>query len=204
MTKNYTILLAALVAGLSAFGQPTANPVEKGNKQVGVQLMLAPIDVYWTATDLYTGSGYNTAGIHLAGNYGWFVERGWMIGVQLNAGYLHEKYAWDQPYGTNTRYAEVGIAPMTRYYFGVDKKHRFKPFLLAGLPITYAHINEERKENQPPGVSYVRNENNLELRTTFGFGAGYFGKAGNIELHISNMGFFLQLNKFLSGKKSDQ
>ncbi len=159
--------------------------------------MIAPSDMYWSETDLKIGENEKTAGIHVAGNYGWFLERGWMLGVQTNLGVYADQFNMDQSWGYKENSFDISIAPMTRYYFTVDKKHRFKPFLFAGMPIVYGS-HEMNYTNQ--ATTDYKNES-VELRSTFGLEAGYFGKAGNIEMHISNMGFFLQLNKFIQPTK---
>jgi hypothetical protein len=198
MKKTQTTVLIALLFTLPAFAQPAFNPVEKGNKQLGLQMMVAPTDIYWSETTLAIGNDIKRYGIHLAGSYGWFLERGWMLGLQVNGGIYHNEYDKLSSWGYEEDYFDISIAPMTRYYFTVDKKHRFKPFLFAGLPIVYT--SENRTYNNNNSNSNMDDEY-LELRGTFGFGAAYFGKAGSIEMNLSNMGLFLGVNKFFPARK---
>jgi hypothetical protein len=198
MNKNSRCIFIALFFSASAFAQPAFNPVEKGNKQAGIQLMVAPTDMFWSETALNVSKDNNTYGLHVAGSYGWFVERGWMIGLQSNIGFYHDQYGGDAQWGVEEDIFDISIAPMTRYYFTVDRKHRFKPFLFAGLPIVYNGVKRNYNDN---AWSTDVDENYLELRGTFGFGAAYFGRAGSIELNLSNMGFFLGVNKFIQPRK---
>jgi hypothetical protein len=197
MKKLLLNIFIASILKVSAFAQPAFNPVEKGNKQAGLQIMIAPTDMFWSETALNINKDNKTYGLHVAGSYGWFVERGWMIGLQSNVGFYHSEYNINMQWGYEEKVFDISIAPMTRYYFTVDKKHRFKPFLFAGLPIVYT--SENRKYNNPGNMD-VKDEY-LELRGTFGFGAAYFGKAGSIEMNLSNMGLFLGVNKFIQPRK---
>jgi hypothetical protein len=198
MKKIQLLTSIAFFCISSAFAQPAFNPVEKGNKQAGLQMMVAPTDMFWSETALKINKNNKTYGLHVAGSYGWFVERGWMVGLQSNIGFYHDQYGGNEPWGVNEDIFDISIAPMTRYYFTVDKKHRFKPFLFAGMPIVYNDVNRTYNSNS---WNTDVDENYLELRGTFGFGTAYFGKAGSIELNLSNMGFFLGVNKFIQPKK---
>jgi len=197
MNKNSRCIFIALFFSASAFAQPAFNPVEKGNKQVGLQMMLAYTDMYDSSTELRINNGSKTYGLHVAGSYGWFVERGWMIGLQTNVGFYHDEYDTKEQWGYKQDAFDFSIAPMTRYYFTIDKKHRFKPFLFAGMPIVYS--TQSKDYTQTTSTDY--DEEYLELRGTFGGGAAYFGKAGSIELNVSNMGFYIGVNKFIQGRK---
>jgi hypothetical protein len=192
------LIFTALLFSDPIFSQPAFNPVEKGNKQIGLQVLIAKTDMFSTENALKMNNYSNLYGLHVAGSYGRFVERGWMIGLQTNIGFYHMDYGGGTPTGVEVDYFDISIAPMTRYYFSVDKKHRFKPFLLAGLPIVYSDVTKFYNDNSwRPDVD----ENYLELRSVFGFGAAYFGKAGSIELNVSNMGFFLGVHKFIHPRK---
>jgi hypothetical protein len=199
MKKIITLLTPVIAFFFNAYAQPSFNPVEKGNKQAGIQLMLAPTDMYWSETILSIDKDQKTYGINIGGNYGWFIERGWLIGVQANIGGYHDEYADEVQWGYKTTAFDFSIAPMTRYYFTVDRKHRFKPFLFAGLPIVYTKNETDYYSNNSTDFK----DEYLELRGTFGFGAAYFGKAGSIEMNVSNMGLFLGVNKFIQFKKKD-
>lgn len=197
MRKIQLAATFALLLSASALAQPAFNPVEKGNRQAGLQMMIAPTDMYWSETNLDISDQYKSYGLHLAGSYGWFLERGWLLGLQLNGGFYHEVYDKDSPWGYETKAFDASIAPMTRYYFTVDRKHRFKPFLFAGIPIVYT--KKEDVYNDPNNQGGGKDEY-LELRGTFGLGAAYFGKAGSIEMNLSNMGLFVGVNKFIQWK----
>jgi len=198
MKKNFTLTITAIWFSLGGFAQPAFNPVEKGNKQVGLQILLANTDMFSTRNALKSNNFSNLYGLHMAGSYGWFVERGFMIGLQTNIGFYHLDYGTGTQYSVDVDYFDISIAPMTRYYFSVDKKHRFKPFLLAGLPFVYSDVIKMYADNSwRPDVD----ENYLELRGVFGCGAAYFGKAVSLELNISNMGFFVGVNKFIKPRK---
>ncbi len=197
MTKNYTLTLAFAALSLAAFAQPAGNPVEKGNKQLGLQMMLSYTDMYGSSTELRINNDEKTYGLHVAGLYGWFIERGWMMGLQTNVGFYNSDYYTKEQWGYDQQAFDFSITPITRYYFSIDKKHRFKPFLFAGMPIVYS---SESTDYSSTGTTDYKNEF-LELRGTFGAGAAYFGKAGSIELNVSNMGFFVGVNKFIPHRK---
>jgi len=197
MKKTFTLLLASVAFSVSVFAQPTFNPVEKGNKQAGLQMMLSSTDMYGSWTALSINDDEKTYGLHVAGSYGWFVERGWMIGLQTNVGFYHDEFATKEQWGYQQDAFDFSIAPMTRYYFTIDRKHRFKPFLFAGLPIVYSQQSTDYTQSTTTDLD----REYLELRGTFGAGAGYFGKAGSIELNVSNMGFYIGVNKFIQSRK---
>lgn len=197
MNKNSRCIFIALFFSASAFAQPAFNPVEKGNKQAGLQMMLSSTDMYGSWTALSINDDEKTYGLHVAGSYGWFVERGWMIGLQTNVGFYHDEFATKEQWGYQQDAFDISIAPMTRYYFTIDKKHRFKPFLFAGLPIVYSQQSTDYTQSTTTDLD----REYLELRGTFGAGAGYFGKAGSIELNASNMGFYIGVNKFIQSRK---
>ncbi len=197
MKKNLHFIFITVLSSASAFAQPAFNPVEKGNKQVGIQMMLAYTDMYGSSTELRINNNVKTYGLHVAGLYGWFVERGWMIGLQSNVGFYHDEYYTKEQWGYKQEAFDFSIAPMTRYYFAIDRKHRFKPFLFAGMPIVYS--TQSRDYTQSTSTDF--DEEYLELRGTFGLGAAYFGKAGSIEMNVSNMGLFLGINKFIQSRK---
>jgi len=197
MNKNQRFFFIALCFSASAFAQPAFNPVEKGNKQAGLQMMLSSTDMYGSWTALSINDDEKTYGLHVAGSYGWFVERGWMIGLQTNVGFYHDEFAIKEQWGYQQDAFDISIAPMTRYYFTIDKKHRFKPFLLAGLPIVYSQQSTDYTQSTTTDLD----REYLELRGTFGAGAAYFGKAGSIELNVSNMGFYIGVNKFIQSRK---
>lgn len=196
MTKSYTLVLAFCAISLASIAQPAFNPVDKGNKQVGIQMMLSYTDMYGSSTELKVNNDEKTYGLHVAGSYGWFLERGWLMGLQTNVGFYHNDYFTKEQWGYNEKAFDFSITPMTRYYFTIDKKHRFKPFLLAGMPIVYSSQSIDYSSNTPD----YDNEY-LELRGTFGGGAAYFGKAGSIEMNVSNMGFYIGVNKFIQSRK---
>jgi hypothetical protein len=198
MRKHLLPVFMVILFSGSVFAQPAFNPVEKGNRQAGIQMLIANTDMFRTENALKLNDFSNLYGLHVAGSYGWFVDRGLMIGVQTNIGFYHLDYGSGTQYGVEADNFDISLAPMTRYYFSVDKKHRFKPFLLAGIPIVYSGVKKMYIDNSwRPDVD----ENYLELRSVFGFGAAYFGKAGSIELNISNMGFFLGVHKFIQPRK---
>jgi hypothetical protein len=200
MKIKLTLLTLVFAITFSSFAQPTFNPVEKGNKQAGISLMLAPTDMYWSETALSINKDQKIYGINLAGNYGWFIERGWLIGLQANIGAYHDEYDQENQWGYKENAFDFSIAPMTRYYFTVDRKHRFKPFLFAGMPIVYTQRETDYYNNNSTDFD----EEYLELRGTFGGGVSYFGKAGSIEMNISNMGLFVGVNKFIQWKEKDK
>ena len=200
MKKYFTLLTSSIFLSLIAFAQPAFNPVEKGNKQAGISLMIAPTDMYWSETVLAINDDQKTYGINVAGNYGWFVERGWLIGLQANIGGYHDEYKNNVQWGYESTAFDFSITPMTRYYFTIDRKHRFKPFLFAGLPIVYTSNKTDYYSNNTSDYG----DEYLELRGTFGFGAAYFGKAGSIEMNLSNMGLFVGVNKFIRWKPKDK
>jgi len=199
MRKFITLFTLASAISLISFAQPSFNPVEKRNKQAGISLMLAPTDMYRSETALTINDFTKTYGINVGGNYGWFIERGWLIGFQANIGVLHDEYKGNPSWGYKTNAFDASITPMTRYYFSVDRKHRFKPFLFGALPIVYTNTETDYYSNS---TTDSKNEY-LDLRGTVGFGAAYFGKAGSIEMNLSNMGLFLGVNKFIEFKKKD-
>ncbi len=194
MQKNWTLFVGAFILSISLMAQPASDPVAKGNKQAGIQIMISPTDTYYSETALSISKTNKIYGLHVAGDYGWFIERGWLIGVQLNAGFIHETYNKDEPFGYKTDAFDIGIAPMTRYYFSIDRKHRFKPFLMAGLPITYTQT--DRFYFRQSGNDFK--EETVTAKGTFGLGAAYFGNAGSIEMNLSNLGLFLGFHKFLT------
>jgi len=198
MRNFFTLTIIASWFSLFCFAQPAFNPVEKGNRQAGLQILIAKIDMYSTQNALKSNNFSNLYGLHMAGSYGWFAERGFMVGLQTNIGFYHLDYGIGTQYSVDVDYFDISIAPMARYYFSVDKKHRFKPFLLAGVPFVYSDIKKMYADNSwRPDVD----ENYLELRGVFGGGAGYFGRAGSIELNVSNMGFYIGVNKFIQSRK---
>lgn len=199
MRKNFTLLLLSLTIAAASFAQPASNPVEKGNKMFGLQMMLAPTDMFWSQTALSIRDDYKSYGLHLAGNYGWFVETGWFVGGQLNAGFYNYENKSPNAWMLNESTFDIGITPNTRYYFQVDRKHRFKPFLLAAIPIVYTSYEYNYGQ---PGMQQQKGTS-VELNGSFGFGVSYFGQKGNIELNISNMGLFLGVNKFIKWKGKD-
>jgi hypothetical protein len=199
MRKNSTFLFISLAITVISFAQPASNPVAKGNKMFGLQMMLAPTDVFWSQTALSIREEYKSYGLHLAANYGWFVETGWFVGGQLNAGFYNYENKSQNAWRLSESNFDIGITPNTRYYFQVDRKHRFKPFLLAAIPIVYSSY--EHNYGQSSGMQRQKGTS-VELSGSFGFGAAYFGQKGNIELNISNMGFFLGVNKHLWNRKN--
>ena len=191
------MLTMALASFSTAWSQPASNPTEKGNKQAGLQVMLAWTDMYNSYTTLSIDDNNKSYGINMGGLYGWFLERNWMVGLQANVGAYRDSYMKDQPYGYDEKAFDFSLAPMTRYYFTVDKKHRFKPFLFAGLPVVYSQIDRTSGNGGPGSLS----ESTVNLRASFGFGAAYFGRAGSLELNVSNMGFFFGVNKFIPSRR---
>jgi hypothetical protein len=197
MKKKFTLIAAGIILSFLTMAQPAFNPVAKGNKQAGLQMMLNSSDMFYTRTALVVNHEQKTIGLHLAGSYGWFLERGWMLGLQANMGVLSGDYFLKQPWGYNEKSFDFSIGPMTRYYFTIDKKHRFKPFVFAGAPIVYMSKTEEYTNVN----STDSDQHYLEVRGTLGAGAAYFGRKGSIELNASSMGFFLGVNKFIQGRK---
>jgi hypothetical protein len=78
--------------------------------------------MFYTRTVLLINNNQKTLGLHIAGSYGWFLERGWMLGLQTNLGVFSEKYYQKEPWGLSEKSFDFSIAPMTRYYFTIDKK----------------------------------------------------------------------------------
>lgn len=179
--------------GFTAMAQPAFNPTAKGNKQKSLQVMLAPTDLFWTETTLSLQKNSKTYGLHLAPAVSWFVENGWSIGIQGNLGFYRSKQQGSSNWNYDEKSFELALVPFTRYYFTIDKKHRFKPFLFAGLPLIYS--DNKRSYNNSSITDFK--EQTLTLDGSFGFGAAYFGKAGSLELNVSNMGLFIGISKFL-------
>jgi len=65
--------------------------------------------------------------------------------------------------------------------------------LFAGLPLIYS---DNKRSYHNSSISDYK-EQMLTLDGSFGFGAAYFGKAGSLELNVSNMGLFIGISKFL-------
>lgn len=191
------MLTMALASFSTAWSQPASNPTEKGNKQAGLQVMLAWTDMYNSYTTLSIDDNNKSYGINMGGLYGWFLERNWMVGLQANVGAYRDSYAKGEPYGYDEKGFDISLTPITRYYFTVDKKHRFKPFLFAGLPVVYSSMERESGSGGPGNYQ----DETLNLRASFGVGAAYFGRAGSLELNVSNMGFFFGVNKFIPSRR---
>jgi hypothetical protein len=192
--KHLSIILGLhLLAHCAAFAQPDFNPVEKGNTQANIQLMLTPTDLFWSETALNISKDTKMYGLHLAGGYNWFIENGWSLGVQAHAGVLRERRNMNDPWGYENNVVDIALAPITRYYFNIGRKHRFKPFLFAALPVVFT---SDQYKNNSPSFPYSRNEQTLALQGSLGFGAAYFGRKGSLELHLSNMGFNLGLSRY--------
>jgi outer membrane protein W len=197
MTKKLLVFTFCILTEGIIFAQTTINPVKKGNKQLGIQLMLAPIDLFWSETALSINENQTRYGLNIAPSVQWFVEDGWSFGLQSNIGFYREKDKNNVNWGYNEKIFDLGITPFSRYYFNVGRNNRFKPFVFAGLPIIYSDV--QRTYNNQQTTDY--DEQSVELNGTFGGGVAYFGKAGSIEMNISNMGFFIGVSKF-SGRKA--
>jgi len=155
--------------------------------------------MFYSETILDISSNYSTYGLVGAFGYGWFIEKGWMVGLQTNLGFYRGENAFTWPV-SNTKAFDIALVPVTRYYFNVDKKHRFKPFLMAGMPIVHTQL---KSTNSGTGNT-MYDESFTNLRGSFGFGAAYFGRAGSIDLNLSNMGFYLGLSKYLQLQRSSK
>ena len=192
----------------------TVSPTEKGNRMYGVGVLLTHSDLYGAYTDISYSKNDKSGGLNIAPDYGWFVQRNWLIGMQLNIGYHKARYEYMYGSTTNSEFSKnensyfnYGLAPFTRYYVDLGKKNRVKLFASAAI----AFFNEKHKSNnesiytQPGGVmTIIRsgiNETNFNIRGSIGVGVALFGRAGNIDLHASNAGLYVGFHKTIFGRK---
>jgi len=212
--KKINIFMAfAFAASLHSNAQ-TVSPTEKGNRMYGVGILLTDSDLYGAYTDISYSKDDKSAGLNIAPDYGWFVQRNWLIGTQLNIGYHKSKSEYNHgspsnmQFGKNEHsYLNYGLAPFTRYYVDLGKRDRVKLFASAAI----AFFNENYKYNgettySQPGGGLVTskisiNENNFNIRGSIGFGVALFGRAGNIDLHVSNAGLYVGFHKTIFGRK---
>jgi hypothetical protein len=213
MKKLNTMMLLALAVFTQLQAQ-SDSPTEKGNRMYGVSVLLTDSDLYYATTDISFTKDDKSAGLNIAPDYGWFVQRNWLIGSQLNIGYHKSKY--ENSYGgpnnfqqskSENSYFNYGITPFTRYYVDLGKKNKVKLFASAAI----AFFNEQRKyfnestytqTGQPPFYSKTNtNETNFNIRGSIGFGVALFGRSGNIDLHASNAGLFVGFHKTIGKRK---
>ena len=205
-----------MLLALAAFTQLQAqndSPTEKGKRMYGVSVLLTDSDLYGAYTDISYSKNDKSAGINIAPDYGWFVQRNWLIGSQLNIGYHKSNYEYNyggpnsfQQSKNESSYFNYGITPFTRYYVDLGRKNKVKLFASAAIAFFNEHYkydseNTFTQTGQPPFYSKTTtNETNFNIRGSIGFGVALFGRAGNIDLHASNAGLYVGFHKTI-GKR---
>jgi hypothetical protein len=218
MKKGYTLLLSLAVAYLS-FAQtekPTYQHFNKGKSFLGIGISPVYSDMMGSYTDISITKGNTNLGILLAPMYGKFVEQNWMIGVMGIAGFHTERRSYlSYPItigpgpsfpsiDTKDIYTnlDLGIAPITRYYFSFNKRNSAAFFLQAALPAVYSRYNNTLRYEYPSGdkdeIKYKNDQ--FSLRGSIGFGLSVQTKFGSFDTHVSNMGWFLSFNKLIQKK----
>ncbi len=212
--KKINLMLLLSIAAFTKLLAQSASPTEKGNRMYGLGVLLSDSDLYGAYTDISYSKNDKSIGINIAPDYGWFVQRNWLIGSQLNIGYHENKYennfrsnTTNQLNKSNTSYLNYGITPFTRYYIDLGRKNKVKLFASAAVAFfneqyKYDSENTYTQTGQPPSYSKTNtNETNFNIRGSIGFGVALFGRAGNIDMHVSNAGLFVGFHKTIGKSK---
>jgi hypothetical protein len=154
----------------------TANAqLEKGRHFAGVQTTLLISDLYNTYLSIASNEIESAYGMNLVPTYGWAVSRNWLIGAQVNIGYLKSTLHSSK---TVTHYYDLGFTPYTRLYFDLSRNQRFKAFGQLGLEIAGT---KSRTDN---GVT----SQGTQIAGSYGGGLSYFFNKLALDLNISGAG----------------
>jgi hypothetical protein len=188
----------------------------KGKSFWGIGISPVYSDMMGSYTDISITKGNTNLGILFAPMYGKFVQQNWMIGVMGIAG-VHTQRSSYLTYpitigpgpslpSVDTKNIDnsidIGIAPMTRYYFTLNKRNSTAFFLQAALPAVYSKSNNILRYNYGSGAvdEFKTMYDQFSLRGSIGFGLSVQGKFGSFDTHVSNMGWFLSFNKLIQKK----
>lgn len=193
--KTRIILILALFSATFANAQ-----LDKGSRFFGIQTNLTEGNLYYTSIDLSIDEDRSSLGINLVPAYGWIIENNWMVGAQATVGYSKDAYKGT---GLNDpkefdNYFDLGIAPFTRYYINISKSGKYKIFGMASIELSHAVHRSYRR-----ATSWFPEKDNTSKYTSLdgsvGVGVAYFGRAGSIDMNLSNnglrLGFYKVLNK---------
>ncbi len=194
--------------------KPIYKHFEKGNSFIGLGFSPVYSDLFGTTTEISIQNGSSSAGLLLAPSYGKMIEKNWMIGAMGFLGYYSSRYSsnyYPPSIGINpplyaskniSNYFDIGISPITRYYFMLSKRNTIAFFLQGGLPIVYGQTNYIQRIDFPTGQQDLSSkQSSLTLKASLGFGLSVQGKFGSIDTHVSNLGWFFSFNKLLKSNK---
>jgi hypothetical protein len=205
MKKLSTLLL--FIISVSAFGQNIKRSYssfyDRGNKTFGIELGVAggyPIN---SVTELNISKEEKNYGLLLIPSYGWFVETNWVIGGQAILGFANESYNYSGFQFTSTHkanYADLGLAPFTRYYVPLGKRNVVSLFGQASMPVIYSSRKTEDIQTGSSPYKYEYSDYEIKLMGTLGLGVALNGRFGSLEVNANNTGLYVGFHKFI-GKK---
>lgn len=215
--RNYLLFFLFTVCAINAFAQ-TEKPVykhfDKGNSFIGIGFSPVYSDLFGTTTEISIQNGSSSVGLLLAPTYGKMIQKNWMVGAMGFFGYYSSRYSFNYyppsvglnppffPAKSISNYFDIGISPITRYYFMLSKRNTLAFFLQGGLPIVYGQTKFIQRIDFPSGQQDLSSQqSSLTLKASLGFGLSVQGKFGSIDTHVSNLGWFFSFNKLLKSNK---
>ncbi|WP_026763028.1 MULTISPECIES: hypothetical protein [Sediminibacterium] len=203
-------------SGYAQVDKPVFQHFSKGKSFLGIGFSPVYSDMIGSYTDVSIRKNNTNLGLLLAPMYGKFIEQNLMVGVMGIAGFHTEQRKYMTYPVTNgippffpnvetkdvNNHLDLGLVPMTRYYFNLNRRNSFAIFLQAGLPAVYSkYTNTTTYKYVTGGADRFSNQSSeFTLRGSIGFGLSVQGRMGSFDTHVSNMGWFLSFNKLLQKK----
>lgn len=216
MMRLFTLFLFFFFASSNVIAQtdkPVFQHFSKGKTFWGIGISPVYSDMIGSYTDIAVRKNNTSLGILLAPMYGKFVQQNLMVGLMGIAGFHTEQRKYMTypvttgipPFFPNVDTKDVnnsldlGLVPMARYYFNLNRRNTLAIFLQAGLPAVYSkYTNTTTYKYVTGGIDRFSNQySEFALRGSIGFGLSVQGKTGSFDTHVSNMGWFLSFNKLL-------
>ncbi|BDQ11968.1 hypothetical protein [Sediminibacterium sp. TEGAF015] len=217
--RSFVLLLFFFVLTSIASAQdekPVFQHFSKGKTFWGVGISPVYSDMLGAYTDVSIRKNNTSLGILIAPMYGKFVQQNFMVGLMGIAGFHTEQNKYltypitigFPPFFPNVETKDVnnnldlGLVPITRYYFNLNRRNSIAFFLQAGLPAVYSKYTNSTTYKYVTGSvdRFSGQYDEFSVRGSIGFGLSVQGKMGSFDTHVSNMGWFLSFNKLLSKK----